>query len=179
MSFCQSAPDKFPTRPAKFANSTNPLWNGLRSCKRERAYVPIGSPSTSGFEEELLENALSELTVVNFVRIFDPPRPQTPQTVAPCREAGVRFFMMTGDFGPTGAAIARQVGNLTNEHDADTYSTVMRRSNEGYLKEDLQSLTLEGKWISELEDAHWDIVCAYEEIVFGRCSPEQKLTIIK
>lgn len=30
----------------------------------ERAYVPVGSPSASGFEEELLENALSELTVI-------------------------------------------------------------------------------------------------------------------
>lgn len=145
----------------------------------ERAYVPIGSPSASGFEEELLENALSELTVIGLVGIFDPPRPETPQTVATCRRAGVRFFMMTGDFGLTGAAIARQVGIFTNERDADTYSTVVRRRNEGYLKEDLQSLMLEGKQISDLEDADWDIVCAYEEIVFGRCSPEQKLTIIK
>jgi sodium/potassium-transporting ATPase subunit alpha len=145
----------------------------------ERSYLPIGSPSASGFEEELLENALSNLTVIGLVGIFDPPRPETPATVAACRRAGVRFFMMTGDFGLTGAAIARQVGIFTQERDADTYSTVVRRRNEGYPKEDLQSLMLEGVQISQLEDADWDVVCAYEEIVFGRCSPEQKLTIIK
>lgn len=145
----------------------------------ERAYVPIGSPSAPGFEEELLENALSELTVIGLVGNFDPHRPETPQTVATCRRAGVRFFMMTGDFGLTGAAIARQVGIFTNERDADTYSTVVRRRNEGYQEEDLQSLMLEGVQISQVEDADWDIVCAYEEIVFGRCSQEQKFTIIK
>ncbi|KAG1139391.1 hypothetical protein G6F36_015954 [Rhizopus arrhizus] len=50
------------------------------------------------------------------VAIVDPPRPETAETVETCRKAGIRFFMVTGDFPATAAAIARQVGIFSTEH---------------------------------------------------------------
>jgi sodium/potassium-transporting ATPase subunit alpha len=39
-------------------------------------------------------------------------------------------------------------------------------------------LLLEGPSISQLTDKDWDLVCQYEEIVFGRTMPDQKLRIV-
>lgn len=96
--------------------------------------------------------------------------------------------MATGDFGLTGAAIARQIGIFSGVQAPDTYSTIEDRRLSLSSSEDEkaalaskysnQALLLEGPQISNLEDSDWDTVCAYEEIVFGRCTPEHKLKII-
>jgi sodium/potassium-transporting ATPase subunit alpha len=40
------------------------------------------------------------------------------------------------------------------------------------------SLVLEGKDLIKLTNLHWNVVCRYEEIVFARTTPEQKLSIV-
>ena len=40
----------------------------------------------------------------------DPPRPEVVDAVAACRPAGIRIYMITGDYGLTAEAIARRVG---------------------------------------------------------------------
>jgi sodium/potassium-transporting ATPase subunit alpha len=47
-----------------------------------------------------------------------------------------------------------------------------RESGEG------RSLVLDGNAIVHLSDEDWDVVCEYEEIVFARTTPEQKLSIV-
>jgi sodium/potassium-transporting ATPase subunit alpha len=39
-------------------------------------------------------------------------------------------------------------------------------------------LLIEGQDISGLEDGDWDVICEFEEIVFARTTPEQKLRIV-
>jgi sodium/potassium-transporting ATPase subunit alpha len=46
------------------------------------------------------------------------------------------------------------------------------------LQGDGRSLMLEGQNISRLSEEDWDLVCEYEEIVFSRTTPEQKLRIV-
>ncbi|KAG6804741.1 hypothetical protein H0H93_006952, partial [Arthromyces matolae] len=41
-----------------------------------------------------------------------------------------------------------------------------------------RSLVLEGKDLLLLTEKHWDVVTRYEEIVFARTTPEQKLSIV-
>ncbi|EMD00784.1 hypothetical protein BAUCODRAFT_144399 [Baudoinia panamericana UAMH 10762] len=149
----------------------------------QRDYTLASSPNRN-MEQELLENCLSNLTIIGVVGIFDPPRPEAKYTVETCRRAGIRFFMMTGDFGLTGAAIARQIGIFSGEAEPDTYATIeTRRSSsdatgEKQVQYSSTSLLLEGIEISRLADDDWTVVTGYQEIVFGRCSPEHKLTII-
>ena len=57
-------------------------------------------PSQHDFDFEFL----------GLVALADPPRPEVPQALAQCRQAGVRVIMMTGDHPATARAIARQVG---------------------------------------------------------------------
>jgi len=52
---------------------------------------------------------MGNLTLIGLVGIRDPPRPDVLSSVAIIRRAGVRVFMVTGDFKLTAVAIARQV----------------------------------------------------------------------
>jgi sodium/potassium-transporting ATPase subunit alpha len=156
----------------------------------QRHITPQERLGSNAFADEIQNTAMADLTIIGLLGITDPPRKETASTVAACRRAGIRFFMVTGDFGLTAAAIARNVGIFTNSADPDTMKTILQQN--GIVDRELDSekvavqaqctrtsLLLEGPSISELKDEDWDIVCSYEEIVFARTSPEQKLRIVK
>ena len=155
----------------------------LMLCKRQ--YAPSAPLGSNDLQDELIEHCVRDMTIIGVVGIFDPPREETARTVAACRRAGIRFFMMTGDFGLTAAAIARQVGIFSSERDPDTLATLRERhissdsTEKQFTAYSGQALLLEAGQISALEERDWDLACTYEEIVFARCSPEQKLTIVK
>ncbi|KAL7418441.1 hypothetical protein Q5752_006899 [Cryptotrichosporon argae] len=137
------------------------------------------------------------LTVVGLVGIVDPPRADIPRTVATMRAAGIRFFMVTGDFATTAAAIARQCGIVTTErtdglgqllrelpawHDKASDSAthaVAVEAEEAAAAADRNALVLSGPDLMQMNDDQWAQACAYREIVFARTTPEQKLRIVK
>jgi sodium/potassium-transporting ATPase subunit alpha len=143
----------------------------------QRHYQPTSALSSNVFADEIIEHGLENLTIIGVVGLLDPPRPETAVTVETCRRAGIRLFMVTGDFGLTGAAIARRIGIFTGDAAPDTILQVLDEGIEEYGKS-RQALLLEGSQISELSNDAWDVVCSYEEIVFGRTTPEQKLRIV-
>lgn len=59
---------------------------------------------------------MQDLTLVGLVGIRDPPRPDVPVAIGVIRRAGVRVFMVTGDFKLTAVEIARQVGRAAVAH---------------------------------------------------------------
>ncbi|MFW6259869.1 MAG: cation-translocating P-type ATPase, partial [Tangfeifania sp.] len=64
---------------------------------------------------------VENLTFAGLFGIIDPPRPEIKEAVADCKSAGIRVIMVTGDHKQTAAAIAREVGILSDEkHDTDT-----------------------------------------------------------
>ncbi|KAI2632959.1 putative Na/K ATPase alpha 1 subunit [Xylaria nigripes] len=150
----------------------------------EKTATILSQPGSNAFSDEVNASAIEDLTVIGIFGITDPPRPETATTVADCRRAGVRFFMVTGDYGLTAAAIARNVGIFSSDRAPDTYETIHSEANsssdpnKNRQVEGTRSLLLEGPSISQLDDDEWDIVCAYEEIVFARTTPEQKLRIV-
>ncbi|KAG6862101.1 hypothetical protein C0995_005911 [Termitomyces sp. Mi166 len=155
-------------------------------CMRE--YVPYHSVGTNDFSTEITKKGLEELTVVGILGLMDPPRLESAGTVKDCRRAGVRFFMVTGDFGLTAAAIARQIGIITTHAEPDSLADVVKQMNEmpnGPLpscrdpaNRIQKSLVLEGKDLVLFQESHWEVVTRYEEIVFARTTPEQKLSIV-
>ncbi|KAK3901544.1 hypothetical protein C8A05DRAFT_34760 [Staphylotrichum tortipilum] len=154
----------------------------------EKTMRPVSKPGTNAFSEEVAVDAIADLTVVCIMGIVDPPRPETAATVSECRRAGARFFMVTGDYGLTAAAIATQVGIFTGAREPDTFDQVRAASdmilaaNEaGFVppvSTERGSLLLEGHHIARLAADDWDVVCQYQEIVFARTTPEQKLRIV-
>lgn len=153
----------------------------------QRNITPVAVLNSNAFGDEI-QNNIVDLIIIGVLGIIDPPRKDVPSTVAACRRAGIRFFMVTGDFGLTAAAIARDVGIFTTTADPDTLECILKhRHAESCAHEksvatpecSRTSLLLEGPLISSLRDDDWDLVCGYEEIVFARTSPEQKLRIVK
>ncbi|KAG6852416.1 hypothetical protein C0991_012198 [Blastosporella zonata] len=152
-----------------------------------RHYTPYATLGSNDFSPEVA-GAIESLTVVGLLGLMDPPRPESANTVSECRRAGVRFFMVTGDFGLTAAAIGRQIGIITTHAEPDSLAEVTKQMNElpdGPLPSCRQienriprSLVLEGKDLIQLTERHWDVVTRYEEIVFARTTPEQKLSIV-
>jgi Ca2+-transporting ATPase len=59
------------------------------------------------------EEAERHLCLLGLVAMSDPPRPEVLGSVAACRRAGIRIFMITGDYGLTAEAVARRVGLLS------------------------------------------------------------------
>ncbi|KAJ5092041.1 hypothetical protein NUU61_006911 [Penicillium alfredii] len=147
----------------------------------QRHYVPRNEPGSNGFSDEIMSSAVQNLTVMGIFGIIDPPRTETAQTVAACRRAGIRFFMVTGDFGLTAAAIARAIGiydGAVEPDKIDDLRDTIDVAAEVKMPRSRHSLLLEGPSLSSLTEKDWDTVCGYDEIVFARTSPEQKLRIV-
>ena len=66
--------------------------------------------------EEMLYNELEDLTLVGLLSIRDPPRADVKDAVRVIRAAGVRIFMVTGDFMITAVAIAKHVIINSSSH---------------------------------------------------------------
>ncbi len=93
---------------------------------------------------------------IGVVGMLDPPRPEVPEAIAKCREAGIRVFMLTGDFGPTARAIGRQIGLIR----------------EG-------GKVIHGDELETMDAATLDTVMQEQELIFARITPLQKLQIVK
>ncbi|KAJ5701359.1 hypothetical protein N7488_008907 [Penicillium malachiteum] len=156
----------------------------------QRTFVPTQPLGTNAFADEINNRAIADLTIIGMFGIIDSPLKEAASTVASCRRASARFFMVTGDLGLTGVAIARQIGIFTGDAEPDTFETLVQRRTGGKtLSPEVSaesadsswsqtSLLLEGPCMSELNEEDWGRVCGYQEIVFGRTMPDQKLRIV-
>jgi sodium/potassium-transporting ATPase subunit alpha len=147
----------------------------------QRRYIPRSAPGSNNFSNEIIDHGVQDLTVLGIFGIVDPPRPETASTVAACRKAGIRFFMVTGDFGLTAAAIAREIGIYDGQAEPDTVEELrdgLDPSMEVKVPKSRHSLLLEGPNLSSLNSEDWETICGYDEIVFARTTPEQKLRIV-
>lgn len=61
-------------------------------------------------EAENLTDAAKDLTYLGFVSIADPVRPEVPEAVQVCRNAGIDVKIVTGDTPATAGEIGRQIG---------------------------------------------------------------------
>ncbi|KPI36825.1 Sodium/potassium-transporting ATPase subunit alpha [Cyphellophora attinorum] len=152
----------------------------------ERRYTPVAAVGSNALGDELVANCLSDLTLIGIIGLVDPPREDCATTIATCRRAGIRFFMVTGDFGRTAVAIARRVGIFSDQREPDTYATISAQTSSAVAGEKTarlteyskQSLLLESTEINRITPEEWEVVNSYEEIVFARTTPNQKLLIV-
>jgi P-type Ca2+ transporter type 2C len=121
--------------------------DALRVLALARRVLPAGA----GADGDTVERDLEFLGLVGMI---DPPRPQVPDAVQRCREAGIRIIMVTGDSGRTAEAIARRIGLL-----------------EG----DVHVIT--GRELAGLDDDQLRDRLAERDVIFARIDPEQKLRL--
>ncbi|KAJ7039338.1 hypothetical protein C8F04DRAFT_1220121 [Mycena alexandri] len=150
--------------------------------------LPKEHADTNSLEDHLLA-ANVDLTVVGLIALVDPPRPETEETVRVCRRAGIRFAMVTGDFSLTAAAIARQVGIITTPEKAIKgladlpldlpLSEVPDFNADKDADTLLTSIVLSGFEMMTMTESQWKQVLTFDELVFARTSPQQKLQIVR
>jgi sodium/potassium-transporting ATPase subunit alpha len=171
---------------------------GKRVILLARKILPISvrraEPEHGNFEEETMEHVREGLTLVGLIGITDPPRDEIPEVITTLRRAGIRIFMVTGDFKLTAQAIARECGIITSPPNRiDGMFTLSRDFKEPPTDEKLaiydsspsehqpaiKTIVLSGSELIKLNDHQWSQLCTYDEIVFARTTPEQKLRIVK
>lgn len=101
------------------------------------------------------ELELQEQVLLGLMAQLDPARPEVPQAVRRCRDAGIRPLMITGDHPLTAKAIGMGVGLVDG-----TAEVVL------------------GRELESFDDAHLQRVVK-ECSIYARVPPEQKLRIVK
>ena len=102
-------------------------------------------------------SAPAHLTLLGWVGLIDPVRPEVPAAIAECGEAGIAVRMVTGDHPGTALTIARQLG-IKAEQDQVVTGTQM--TDFADRPEELTQRILAGR-------------------VFARIEPNQKLRIVQ
>ncbi len=102
-----------------------------------------------------MEDAEKEMVFLGLIGLEDPPRPEVPEAIRKCREAGIRIIMITGDGSRTALAIAKEIGLVKGD-----------------------PAIVEGDEFLQMSDNELRHILSKEEIIFSRMSPKRKLRVV-
>ncbi len=97
-----------------------------------------------------------ELILTGLVGLEDPPRPEVPEAIRKCREAGIKVIMVTGDHPHTARAVAEEIGLVRTPDPAVVSGDDLRR----------------------MSDTQLQLALDAPEILFARVAADQKLRIV-
>jgi len=120
------------------------------------------------------------LIFLGLISLIDPPRAAVPFAVKNCQKAGIKVIMVTGDHPDTAEAIAKQVNIIRDK----TRRDLARERNckiSDVPKDDpeIKAIVVTGAELYDIDDAQLDALLDYDQIVFARTSPRQKLIIVQ
>jgi sodium/potassium-transporting ATPase subunit alpha len=95
------------------------------------------------------------MVFIGFIGIEDPPRPEAPEAIKKCHEAGIKIIMITGDASRTAVAIAREI-DLVKEN----------------------PFVIEGRDFIKMADKELRAKLSEKEIVFARMTPKHKMRVV-
>jgi magnesium-transporting ATPase (P-type) len=121
--------------------------------------IAVASKDIERKEKYTKEEAESGLTFLGLVGIIDPPRADVSEAIKNCHGAGIKIFMVTGDYGITAAAIAKRIGLAENP--AVVTGADLEAMDDFDLGKAL-NFGIEG----------------YDGVIFARTTPENKMRIV-
>lgn len=127
--------------------------------------VAAGAVEASVVAGDVIDpNGLVDLTLLGFVGMIDPLRPEAKDAVAACRRAGIEVAMVTGDHPVTALAIAKELGIAPPQEGVEHVVTgAMLRA----------AVAEDGASTRRLDEI------VKGRAVFARIEPEQKLAIVE
>ncbi len=102
-----------------------------------------------------LENIENNLVFIGLVGLEDPPRPEVPEAIKRCKEAGIKVIMITGDSSRTAKAIAREIGLVKGE-----------------------PTVIEGHEFNHMSDEELRDKLFKQKIIFARMTPKHKMRVV-
>jgi sodium/potassium-transporting ATPase subunit alpha len=118
------------------------------------AYKSVGAIHEAPLQSDIAELE-SNLIFVGLMGLEDPPRPEVPDAIIKCHDAGIKVIMITGDASRTAIAIAKQIGLVKNI-----------------------PVVIEGHEINAMPDNEVREKLLSEEIIFARMTPVHKMRIV-
>jgi len=139
---------------------------------------PAKFPTDFKFNSNKVNFPLNKFTFLGLISLIDPPREAVPDAIATCQKASIKVIMVTGDHPITAHAIAKKVGIIRGKTKAEV------AQEKGCKIEDVKdgeatAIVVAGTQLKEMSDDELDEVLKYNEIVFARTSPQQKLIIVE
>jgi Ca2+-transporting ATPase len=124
-------------------------------------------PAEATAQTEAPEALEADHWFLGLIGLYDPPRPEVPEAIRQCRQAGIKVTMVTGDYGLTAEAIARQIGLLD--------AAVEPRPHRG--ADPVR--VIEGTTLARISDLQLRQLLKFRHrLVFARMAPEQKLRLV-
>jgi Ca2+-transporting ATPase len=119
-------------------------------------------------------------TLLGLLGLYDPPRPEVPEAIRRCRDAGIRVTMVTGDYGLTAQAIALQIGLLEPPNSNGRDSNSHQGNGQQRLSGADPVRVIDGASLAQISDVHLRQLLKYRHrLVFARMAPEQKLRLVQ
>lgn len=120
------------------------------------------------------------LIFVGLISLIDPPRPAVPDAVLNCQTAGIKVVMVTGDHPDTAEAIAKQVHIIRGKTRRDlAVERGVSVDDVDPSDPNIEAIVITGSMLDGMSSAELDEALDFDQIVFARTSPKQKLIIVQ
>lgn len=116
------------------------------------------------WEEVSRDDIESNMNLLGFVGIYDPPRPESASSVKECHQAGINVHMLTGDHLGTAKAIAIEVGILPQ--------------NMSKFSDNISCMIMTASQFDKMNDSEIDSL-PHLPLVIARCAPRTKVRMIE
>jgi len=139
---------------------------------------PVKYPPDYEFNTNELNFPTDGLQFVGLMSLIDPPKDTVPEAIRDCHSAKIKVIMVTGDHATTAAAIARQIGIITGQTNIE-YAKTKQVSPKSVTPDQCKAVVITGAELLEMSDEKLKQNLHFDEIVFARTSPQQKLRIVE
>jgi P-type Na+/K+ transporter len=129
-----------------------------------RSYDPRSGRRASRDGPPPREEVERDLVFRGLIGLYDPPRPESADSVRSCHRAGIKVHMLTGDHPGTARTIAKQVGILP---DSSKVAADVAKS-----------MVMTAKEFDHLSDDQLDQLPTLP-LVIARCAPNTKVRMIE
>ncbi|MBM4146552.1 MAG: cation-transporting P-type ATPase [Nitrospira sp.] len=97
----------------------------------------------------------NNMVFAGLIGLEDPPRPEVPEAIKKCTEAGIKVIMITGDGSRTAGSIAREIGLIKGA-----------------------PVVVEGHGFNQMSDTELRAKLLEKEVIFARMTPKDKMRIV-
>jgi sodium/potassium-transporting ATPase subunit alpha len=125
---------------------------GLRVLSFAYKEIEDGGRVREGVRPEDIEN---NMVFAGLIGLEDPPRPEVPEAIRKCNDAGIKVVMITGDGSRTAVAIGREIGLVKGN-----------------------PTVIEGHEFNQMSDDELRAKLSEKEVIFARMTPKHKMRVV-